>query len=125
MFDFNRLPGSNIIEFTIDGPFTRADFNHLVNEMEAMIDEYGQIKVIEIIRHIGKIEPSAMWEDMKWSPRHLKHFSHAAIVADQKWIEWMTAAVKPFISTEVRFFHLDELEEAREWLKTVEPAPVG
>lgn len=116
MFEFHQIPDTNILEFSIDGKFTREDFDKVVAKMEEMIQRHGKIKVLEIVRNLGKIEPSALWEDIKWSPKHLKDFSHAAVVADQKWIEWMTAVVKPFISVEVRFFHTDELENARRWL---------
>lgn len=61
-------------------------------------------------------ERRAVWTDIKWAPKHLKNFTHAVVVADQKWIEWMAAVLRPFFSMEIRFFHLDELGDARRWL---------
>jgi SpoIIAA-like len=46
----------------------------------------------------------------------MKNFSHAAVVADPKWIEVFTKMAKPFISAEVRYFNEAEMERARKWL---------
>lgn len=116
MFEFCEIPDTNILELSIDGKVTRGDFDKAVAKMETMIARHGKIKILEVVHNIGKMEPSAIWEDIKWSPKHLKDFSHAAVVADQKWIEWVTALVKPFVSVEIRFFHTDEIDNARRWL---------
>tara|TARA_R110000737_G_scaffold2923_18_gene9918 strand:- start:3281 stop:3664 length:384 start_codon:yes stop_codon:yes gene_type:complete len=118
MLTINEIPNTNILEFTLDGSLSRAEFDQLAAIADKMIETHGKVKVIEIIKNIGKIEPSAIWADLKWEPRHLKYFSHVAVVCDQKWIEWIVAACKVFISAEMKTFHLDELEEARDWIKS-------
>lgn len=120
MFEFHRVPDTNILEFTVDGKVTRRDFDRVADEIERMIEAHGKIKIMEIIQNIGGIEPSALWEDLKFSPRHLKHFSHVAVVSDKTWVEWMTMAAKLFISAETRFFQLDQIDAARDWLAKAE-----
>lgn len=120
MLTVSQSTDTNILEFTLDGSMSRKEFDKLVEQAEEMIEAYGKIKIIEIINDIGKIQPSAIWADLKWEPTHLKYFSHAAVVADQKWIEWMIAPFRPFISAEIKVFHLDELEEARNWIKSAD-----
>ena len=120
MLTLTEIQGTNILEFTLDGSLSREEFDEIVEKAEEMIEAHGKVKIIEIVRHIGKIEPSAIWADLKWEPRHLKYFTHVAVVADQKWIEWIAAACKVFISAEMRVFHLDELEEARAWIDAAE-----
>lgn len=116
MLEFNQIGDTNILEFTLDGAFTKADYDKLIVKADEMIEEFGTVKMIEIFRHIGKMEPAAIWADFKWTPRHIKHFSHVAVVADQKWIEWMVGPIKAFVSAEIRCFHLDEIEDARRWI---------
>lgn len=115
MLESHQIPDTNILEFTLDGAFTRADYDKLTALADDMIAQQGTIKMIEIFRGLGKMEASAIWADIKWAPRHLKYLTHIAVVADQKWIEWMVGPFKMFVSAEVRCFHLDELEEARRW----------
>ena len=120
MLTVNEIRGTNILEFTLDGSLSREDFDQIVTKADEMIEAHGKIKLIEVVKHIGKIAPSAIWADLKWEPRHLKYFSHVAVVADQKWIEWMIAPFKLFISAEIKVFHLDELEEARAWIDSAD-----
>ena len=120
MLKFEQHEDSNLLECTLDGPLTRADFDALTAKADEMIDEFGQLRFLEVIEKIGKIQPSAIWADFKWGPKHIKNFSHVAVVADQKWIEWMIVSFRKFMSCEVRVFHLDELEDARQWLLTAE-----
>jgi len=123
MLTLNQSTDTNILEVTLDGSMSKAEFDQLIQQAEELIELHGKIKIIEIVKGIGKIEPSAIWADLKWEPRHLKYFSHVAVVADQKWIEWVVAACKVFISAEMKTFHLDELEEARTWIKSAKNEP--
>jgi len=116
MIEFQQIDQSNIIEFTIDGGMTREDFDRLVKKLDGMIHEFGKIRIVEIIKDIGKIEPSAIWADLKWEPRHIKNFSHVAVVADQKWIKWMVKPLNMFIPAKIKLFELEELDEARAWI---------
>ena len=100
MLTLEHVPGTDIIELTIDGAFTRADFD----------------RVVEIIRGIGTIEPSALWADLKWEPRHIRCFSRVAVVADKRWVSWMVGALGVFLPMKLRCFHHDELDEARAWI---------
>lgn len=120
MLKFEQYEDTNLLECTLDGPLTRADFDALTAKADEMIEQFGQLRFLEVIEKIGKIQPSALWADFKWGPKHIKSFSHVAVVADQKWIEWMIVPFRKFMSCEVRVFHLDELEDARQWLLAAE-----
>jgi hypothetical protein len=116
MIEYSEVPETNILEITVDGKVTREEFDEVAARMTAMIERHGEVRLLEVVRDIGGIEPSALWEDFKFGPKHLKDISHTAVVGDQKWLEWATALVKPFLSAEVRFFRLDQIDEARRWL---------
>jgi len=112
------IPDTNIIEITLDGDLSRDDYDRVIERIERLIEEHGQVKLIEVVRDIGHLDRSAIWKDFKWSPRHLKDFSHVAVVADQKVADWMIAPFRMFISAEIRAFHLDELDDARAWIQS-------
>ncbi|MGA9334905.1 MAG: STAS/SEC14 domain-containing protein [Rudaea sp.] len=118
MLNVQPQDGTNILEFTIDGGFNRSEFDTVAARIEQMVALHGKIRVIEIIKSIGPIEPSAFWQDLKFAPKHMKDFSHVAVVGDQKWITWLSRMAKPFLSAKVRIFGLDEVEKARVWIKT-------
>lgn len=116
MLDFHQIDNTNILEITLDGALTRENYDKLTEKADAMIDEFGTIRMIEIIRDIGKMEPAAIWADFKWAPRHMQYLTRLAVVADKKWIGWMVGPMRAFISAEVLSFHLDEIDEARRWV---------
>lgn len=120
MIEFHHIADTNIIEIHVDGPVTREEYDRIAARLEQVFEQHDQVRVMQVFRNIGKIEPGALWADLKWTPRHLKHFSHAAIVADQKWVDWITRAMGLFISVEMELFTLDQLEEARRWIRTAE-----
>ena len=116
MLTLHEHPNTNVIEFAVDGGVTKEEFQRVADKIEDHIALHGKVRLIEVIHKIGSIEPAALWADLKFGPSHLKDFTHVAVVADQKWIEWMTKASRPFLSAQVRLFHLDELDEARRWI---------
>ena len=120
MIDFRHLPGTNIVELHIDGPVTRADYDRVEDAMEEVFEHHETVRVVEVLRNLGSIEPRALWADLKWTPRHLSRFSHAAVVADQNWVAWMTSVLDIFVPVKVRLFSHAQVEEARRWIRTAE-----
>jgi len=59
----------------------------------------------------------ALWQDIKFDLRHFKQIVRIALVGETKWQEWMSAICVPFTTGEIRFFHHDQLEAARGWLR--------
>lgn len=116
MLTFRRIPGTNIAELEVDGELTKAEFEDATRQLDEMIDEHGGVRLIEIIRDIGRIDAGALWKDLTWSPRHLAKFECVALVADQDWLTRIVGALSRFIPPRVRTFHLDELEHARAWV---------
>ena len=113
-----RIPETNILEFELDGDFRREEFEDAARAVDEIIEQEGSVRLIEIFRDIGRIEPAAAWAEMKWAPGHLSKLSHVAIVADRRWIEWMVGPIAALTPMQVRTFHLDEIEEARQWVRS-------
>ncbi len=118
MMECTQYDTRNIAELVIDGEITKDQFDAAVEKLDGMIHEFGRIRIIEVIKGIGRVEPAAMWADLKWEPRHITSFSHVAVVADQKWIEWMVKPLAMLIPADIRVFHLGELDEARAWIES-------
>jgi len=117
MIEFREIPSTNIVELTIDGGISAAEFGDIIGKLEAAIEKHGNVRLLKHIRSVGAVPVSKLWDDIKFAFENLRHFSHAAVVADQKWIEVFTKMAKPFISAEVRYFNEAEIDQARQWLR--------
>lgn len=122
MLEARQIPDTNILEVRIDGPITREQFDRMTELGDRIIADHATIRILEIVDDLGKVEPSALWADLRWGTSRLKHMTHAAIVADARWVEWTTALLKPFFSIEMRNFPLAQRDQALHWLRTA-PAP--
>ncbi|MCB9838587.1 MAG: STAS/SEC14 domain-containing protein [Phycisphaeraceae bacterium] len=123
MLEFHQIDDTNVLESTLDGSLTREEYDRLTDKAEEMMRRFDKIRMIQVFRDLGKIGCSVIWADMKWGPAHLGRFERLAIVADQRWFEWMIAPFRPFVHAQIRCFHLDEIDEARAWI--TEDAPVA
>jgi hypothetical protein len=54
-------------------------------------------------------------KDFKFAFGEYKHIHRAALVGDQKWIEWFARLVGPFTRAEEKHFAATELDAAVEW----------
>lgn len=117
MIKIREHPGTNILEFEIDGRTTKEDFGEIAGKIDAIIQEHGTVRIIKVIRKLGGVQPAAVWEDIKWAPSHIKAYTHAAVVAEEAWVEWLVACLRPLIGAELRYYRLDDLDDAREWIR--------
>ncbi len=116
MFEIHEVPGTNILEFVIDGAVTGPEFDDAIARFEAAIATHGKIRVLEHVRSLGGIPPSRWWEDVKFGFQHVRDIERAAVVGDPKWIEVFANLVNPFFSADIRYFHSVDIEKARAWL---------
>lgn len=116
MLTYHEVPETNVIEITVDGKITRAEFDDVISRFEGAIERHGKVRVLEHIVSFGGAPISAWWEDFRFALRHWSDVERAAVVADKKWIEAWTKIVRPFLRCEVRYFGSAEIERAREWV---------
>lgn len=120
MLSYHREPGTDIVEITIEGRVSRAEFDDVAAALEAVISQHGTVRVLEDIHSFEGIQASAFWDDLKFSLRHMNEVSRAAVVTDEHALEWFVRLVRPVVRGEIRTFHRGELDAARAWLR--EPA---
>jgi hypothetical protein len=116
MIDYREDAETGVVEITVEGKISRADFDDVAARLEARIREHGKIRLLEHVRSFEGISAAVFWDDVRFSLRHLNDFSRCAVVGDKAWLEWLTRVVRPFISCEVRHYDEARIGEARAWL---------
>lgn len=115
--EYRNNPDNNIIEISVEGKVTEADFDRVISQMKADVEKHGKVRLLEEIHNFEGMDPMALWKDFKSAVPLLKNFSHVAVVADAKWMLTLTEAFKSVLSAEVKSFERSQIETAREWLK--------
>jgi hypothetical protein len=114
MIDYREQGG--LIEITVDGRITRAEFDDVAGRLEAAIARHGKVRVLEVVKSIGGIDPGTFWADVRFALRHLSDFSRCAVVSDRRWIEALATGVDKLVACEIRHFPPDQTAAARAWL---------
>ena len=114
---YTEYPDDAIIEIRLDGRVTREDYDAVIDKVQDFIDAHGTIKLIEIIDSFKGFDPSALWAGLKFDIRNVRHVSHVAVVSDIGWMGPAAKAAGAVITSDVRTFDLDELDDAWAWLR--------
>jgi hypothetical protein len=125
----------NVLEVDLHGRLTRADYEWFGAEADKLIARHGKIRILITVHDFEGWEASAVWQDIKWNVLHFHQVERLAIVGGKviegaervgafeiqyrrrvHWHKWVTNLLKPFTNTDVRYYGLEELEQARAWV---------
>lgn len=119
MIEYRNNPNNNIVEISVEGKITEADFDQVVSRLKVDIEKHGKLRVLEQIRSFSGIDPITLWKDVRFGFAHVNDFTHAAVVADAKWVRTLAEAISSVLSAKVKAFEGSQMEEARTWLANV------
>jgi hypothetical protein len=105
-----------VLEVDLHGKLSRSDYERFIPEIETMILKHGKIRILVTMHDFEGWDASALWQDLKWNAKHFRDIERMAIVGEKTWHRWMTGFSQPFTTAQVRYFTLDQLSLAREWL---------
>lgn len=114
---YKEIPEEKTVELTVSGKVTKEDFNRISTQFEAFIDQHGEIKLIEIISDFKGFDPSVVWDGLKFDMKHIKNISHCAVVSDIGWMTPLAKTAGALVSTKLRTFDMNQVDEAKNWLK--------
>jgi len=119
--EVQKTETNNVVEIHLSGKLTKEDYSHFVPEMEALIQEWGKIRVLMVMKDFHGWSLAATWEDLKFDFKHYADIERIAMVGDKKWQKGMATVCKPFTKAKIRYFGEDEMSGAHEWIE--EDAP--
>ena len=119
MLTGHQLPDTHIFEITYSGAVDSAEFEALRDQLVAFLDANDPADLLAVYGDIelGKIEPKALWEDLR-SAGLEKKVRRAALLTDAGWLATLARGASHFIQAEVRVFGLAERDEALAWLQS-------
>ncbi len=115
--EFQTLEDSKTLGVRLSGKLTEADYERFVPEMERAIAEHGKIRLLVEMHDFHGWSAGALWEDVKFDAKHFSDIERLALVGDSAWEKGMAWFCKPFTTASVRYFPVEQREEAVSWLE--------
>jgi hypothetical protein len=115
MMTFETDMDAGVIEFTVDGPVSRAEYDAASAEMDALIARHGKLNAVVVVRDFAGMELAAWWKDVSWGVSHITRIGRVAVVTDIGWIITATRTTSWMVPGEQKIFTPEELEQARSW----------
>jgi hypothetical protein len=109
-------PQEDLVAFRISGHVDKRDYNVMLPVLKERIKKHGKIRVYAELQDVEDYSVKALWEDVKFDVSHANDFTRAAIVGEQKWLEWGTIIAKPFTSAELKYFNFSDRDTAWAWI---------
>ena len=106
----------DLVAFRITGHVDKRDYDVMLPLLDERIKQHGKIRVYAEVQFVEDFSIRALWEDIRYDFTHAADFSRVAIVGDQKWLDWVTLAAKPFTTAEVKYFDFSQREQAWAWI---------
>ena len=118
MVRIEREKTGNLIKTFVSDKLTAEDYEKILPALQQTVNEWDSVRWYFEMRDFSGWEPTAALQDLKFDVAHATEMAKIAMVGTKKWQEWLTKAMKPFTSADVRYFDLLEREEALQWIKT-------
>lgn len=118
MIEVHSKPEDAILEFTVSGTVTEADYREtLIPAVEAAIAARDHVRLLARIGpNFESFTLGAMADDARLGLKHWNGFDRAAVATDISWIRNATKAFAVFMPCPVATFALGEENDARRWL---------
>jgi hypothetical protein len=105
-----------VLEVNLHGKLSRRDFDKIVPETERLIRKFKKIRILVTLHDFEGWDVGAMWDEIKWEAKHFNDVDRIAIVGDCRWHKRMVGLCNAFTTGDVRYFPLDELDAAYQWV---------
>lgn len=117
MFEKMSKSSGNVIGYKAIGKLTPADYEKLVPEVEELVKQVGNFRMLMDLEEFQWETVKAWWQELKFSHEFRKNIDKMAIVGDKRWEKWITPLVKPFYAREAKYFHTADIDAAWAWLR--------
>ncbi|MFN2125925.1 MAG: STAS/SEC14 domain-containing protein [Candidatus Promineifilaceae bacterium] len=106
----------DILGYKVMGTIDKSDYESLDAEVQSLLDQNDQIKMLLDMTEFKGEKASAWGKDLNFGKRFHKKIAKMAIVGDKEWEKWLTKLVDPFYAEEGKYFPVEDSAKAWAWL---------
>lgn len=117
MLQILELTKKNIIAIRAEDRLTETDIQNIHPLIDNIVNKGHKVRWYFEMKNFTGWKLNAFWKDAKMDLSHADDYEKIAMVGDKKWQAWITQLMEPFTGAEIRYFNLDEKEEAKQWIQ--------
>ena len=106
----------SIVTLKIREKLDKNDYATFVPMIESQMRDGLPLRLLVELHDFKGWTAGALWEDTKFAARHFHDIERLAVVGDSQWEKGVALFVKPFTSADVRYFDMQTVDEARQWV---------
>ena len=115
MIDVNESE-DGFVFVRISGAIDQAQYQATLPQMQSMIDDAkAPLRVLCDIAEGAEVEPTVLWDDMRFGQANAGQVGRMAIVGPPKWEGYVELLQDTGV--DARLFALGEIDAARDWAK--------
>ncbi len=115
MIEILERSHGNVIGMRASDEISEADIAEVAPKLDALIEQYGKINWLLVMETAKYGTLRAMYEDLMWAMRNLKHFDRMAIVGNKPWEELLIKADGLVFGE--KYFDASKLDEAWDYVE--------
>ena len=110
----------DVVAYEVSGTLTSLDYQDVITPLvEEKLKTHDKLKILVVLgEDFDGATASAMWDDARLGLSHLASFSKMAIVTDIGWVRHGAKIFGPLIPAQMLVFDTDQLDAAKEWIKS-------
>ncbi|MEZ6060182.1 MAG: STAS/SEC14 domain-containing protein [Planctomycetaceae bacterium] len=116
MITIRPVRHTNIVRINSDGAWSYTDLPPVLNELRALIDQHGQICVLETISKPGADYVALVWDAIATSFEQVSRVARVAVIGDEARIDVFSELFRDEPETEIRCFPAFQYDQGVAWL---------
>lgn len=118
MLTCRQIDDTPLIEIAYDGHLGTDEMKDLRALLDAVVAEHGEARLLMEYGGVGRMEPAALWEDLKMERFVIaRRLTRMAVLTDKKWLDTVLGLADRIGVIEARTFGPGAREEALTWLR--------
>lgn len=118
MVQLVKTKKENLVAAILEGKISKTDVELIHSRIDEVVKNNQKVDFYFEMEDFHGYEPQGLWADIKVDATHLSDYGRMAFVGEKKWQEWAAKATDFFTNSQVKFFDLNEREEAKKWIQT-------
>ncbi len=107
----------DVLQLTVQGKLSEEDLSDLVPDLKKHIENTDHPHLLMLLDRFGGYESaSAFMKDLKLDSQYIGKFDRIAVIGDKEWEKWAVQVLNPITSEDLKFFSLNEKDQAENWI---------